>query len=263
MQHAADVGMADGDGGVGEAAHQVETHSTRRRGRHRRWRLEHVPQGAAAHEAHRVGQLPRGGTQHVVDGDDAGVVEARRQRGLVEEASLAGVAAAPQALEGHLALQARVPGDEDLAHAALAEARQDPVALGLVVGGRARCAAVTAGGLRERGPAAVVVRVVHGSDLVDEGVAVGEDELDEAVAIGTHEVGPDAFAAQPGPQTRHLGVPATTQQRLGHGLGPYLAGDDVPRDGSSEGDELAHDAGPDAGEQAGLGAALTKIWTDW
>jgi hypothetical protein len=126
------------------------------------------------------------------------MIEARRQRRFIEQSLLAPVAAAMETLEGHLPLQPRVPGDKDLAHAALAEARHDPVAPGVVVERHAPAGNVVARGVGERCPAAGPV--IHRSHLVDEGVAIGEHQLDEAVAVGPHQLGTDALRPQPRPQ---------------------------------------------------------------
>src|SRR6185369_3556342 len=63
----------------------------------------------------------------VVDGDDVGVVQPTREPGLLlqaaEDARVAGEGLSHH-LDGHLALQAAVPGAVDLRHAAGAEHRQ-------------------------------------------------------------------------------------------------------------------------------------------
>ena len=66
---------------------------------------------------------------HLVEGDDAGMVEARRRLRLAQHAAAAGSAAGVDRLDRDRALQAAVPGLVDGAEAAAADAALDQEAV--------------------------------------------------------------------------------------------------------------------------------------
>ena len=74
--------------------------------------------------------LALAGLEHVVDLDDRGMVELRHRPGLAPEAGAAGLVESPvgaDALDRDVALESLVPGQVDLAHAALSEQGLDAV----------------------------------------------------------------------------------------------------------------------------------------
>ncbi|HZY88810.1 MAG TPA: hypothetical protein VFE78_28555 [Gemmataceae bacterium] len=113
-------------------------------------RLGRRGQVAAGHQPHGVeGRLlggagrPGGARHQVVDRHDAGVLQAGGDAGLVQEAGLEGGVVrpvGPQHLQRHVAVQGRVVGQPDLAHAADGPQAAQDVARVLV--GRRRAGAL-------------------------------------------------------------------------------------------------------------------------
>jgi hypothetical protein len=116
--------VREGDGFAGAHEHAQQIGDVARRARV-------FIETAAAHEFHRVEDASIGEHADVVDGDDAGVFEAREDACFVEHARarVLGHFARAQDLEGHVARELAVVDAEDRSHAAATD-RFDGVVLG-------------------------------------------------------------------------------------------------------------------------------------
>jgi hypothetical protein len=134
--------------GIGHGDHVVEEADALRDGRSVG---DELAQRTAGDELHRVERRAVGPATGFVNGDDAGMLEARGDQGFAQEARFVDVAMRKQLLDGHVASELAVVSARDAAEAAAAVLRDDLVAVGVAElggGNGARSRLLCGAGLR-------------------------------------------------------------------------------------------------------------------